>query len=352
MWFSDLTTVTAAAEVIEPASLTELLHAVDRCRRDMYDGDYVFNVYDETLDQLLEEEEMFTPRPVSLELAPDLSILNLELPLATDVAAQEECEVAAILAPLLLRMGAVLADFSAEGFTTMTLYRASIAIRPRGLTVGQALGMGSDLLLLWQASLGGRLTPLTAADLVRAKRTDLLVGQPESEWFEAKQAPYRLEDEREQIELAKDASALANRPDGGLLVIGLVTRHRDGRDVVTRVRTQPLNLLKPRRYQQLLDRWIYPRLRDTVVEAVEIVPGRGLLMVLIPPQPEPLWPFLVSGAIVGKKILGNHFSLVRRRGDETVDDTAAVVHGLMVAGRAALAAAPKQTPLTREADDK
>lgn len=39
-------------------------------------------------------------------------------------------------------------------------------------------------------------------------------------------------------------SALANRPEGGLLIIGLVTRHQDGRDVVTRVRTQPVDLLR------------------------------------------------------------------------------------------------------------
>ena len=72
-----------------------------------------------------------------------------------------------------------------------------------------------------------------------------------------------------------------------------------------------------------------------LIEAVEIEPGRGLLMVFVPQQPEPLWPFLVCGTIISKKVLSNHFSLVRRRGDETADDTAAVVHGLMVAGRAA-----------------
>ena len=77
---------------------------------------------------------------------------------------------------------------------------------------------------------------------------------------------------------------------------------------------------------------------------MEVEPDRGLLMVMVPPQPEPLWPFLVSGAVVGKKLLGNHFLLVRRRDDETVDDTAAVVHGLMVAGRAALAGAPRRSP--------
>lgn len=112
-----------------------------------------------------------------------------------------------------------------------------------------------------------------------------------------------------------------------------------------------MNQLRPRRYRQSLDRWIYPRLRDPLVEAVEVEPDRGLLMVMVPPQPESLWPFLVSGAVVGNKVLGNHFLLVRRRGDETVDDTAAVVHGLMVAGRAALASAPRRSPGPAVADE-
>lgn len=128
----------------------------------------------------------------------------------------------------------------------------------------------------------------------------------------------------------------------GLLVIGLVTGRRDGRDVVIRLRAQPMDLLRPRRYQQSLDRWIYPRPRDVVMDAVEVEPGRGLLVILIPPQPEQLWPFLVCGAVVGEKVLGNHFSLVRRRSDETADDTAALVHGLMVAGRVALSGAPRE----------
>jgi hypothetical protein len=343
MWFEDQTTVAAAAEVIEPASLTELRRAVDRCRRDRYEGDYGFEIYDASIEQLAQSEDMFFPRPVSLELTDKCAILNLQLAISADERPQDRHEVASILAPLLLRLGVKFVDFAVDRQMTATVCLASVVINPRGLTVGEALAMGSDLLMLWEASANGTLTPGTAADLIRAQRAELLIGQSESEWFEAKQAPYRLGDVVEEIELAKDVSALANRPEGGLLVIGLVTRHRDGRDVVTRVRTQPINLLRRRRYRQSLDRWIYPRLRDVVVDLVEADPGRGLLVVLIPPQSEPLWPFLVCGAVVGKKVLGNHFSLVRRRGDETVDDTAAVVHGLMVAGRAALSSAPRTT---------
>src|SRR3954454_845282 len=58
-----------------------------------------------------------------------------------------------------------------------------------------------------------------------------------------------------------------------------------------------------------------------------------------PPQPDALMPFFVTGAIREGRIMGNHFSLVRRRGDETAITGPEAVHGLIVAGRAALAIA-------------
>jgi len=339
MWFFRHKIVAAAAEVIEPASLTELRRAVDRCRRGSEDS-YQFAIFDAPVDQLAQDEEIFIPRSVSLEFTDKDVILNFGFRIAPGDPVQDRRQMTDILTPLLLKTGARLVDVTVDQQKGVT--DCQVSINPRGLTVGEALEVGSDLLALWEASVGGTLTAETVADLIRAQHAELLIGQAENEWFEAKQAPYQLDNAAAAIELAKDVSALANRPEGGLLIIGLVTRHQDGRDVVTRVRTQPIELLRTRRYQQSLDRWIYPRLRDVVVETMEVEPGRGLLMVLIPPQPEPLWPFLVCGAVVGKKILGNHFSLVRRRDDETVDDTVAVVHGLMVAGRAALSDAPRQ----------
>ena len=342
MWFSSYTDVVAPAEVIEPASLTELRRAVDRCRRDRYEGDYSFAIYNAPPDQLAKDEEMFFSLPVSLELTETHTLVKVGLAFAAGEPPQNQHEVTSVLSPLLSRSGVKLVGFSMDEQMTATVYQVSISINPRGLTVGRALQVGSDILLLWEASIGGALTPATAADLIKSGRGDILIGQFESEWFEAKQAPYRMGDAVEEIELAKDVSALANRSAGGLLVIGLVTKHLGERDLVSRVRPQPMSLLVRRRYKQSLDRWIYPRLRDVLIDLVEMEPGRGLLTILIPPQPEPLWPFLVCGAVVGKKALGNHFSLVRRRGDETVDDTAAVVHGLMVAGRAALSNAPRR----------
>jgi hypothetical protein len=342
IWFFRFRTVAAAAEVIEPASLTELRRAVDRSRGESKDNTY-FQIFDAPVDQLERDEDRFISRPVSLEFIGKQVILKFGFRIAPGEPAQDRRQVTAILSPLLHRTGTSLVDVTVDQQIGIT--DCQVSINPRGLTVGEALEIGEDLLALWEASVGGALTPETVADLIRVRHADLLIGQAENEWFEAKQAPYQLGNAAAEIELAKDVSALANRPEGGLLIIGLVTSHHDGRDVVTRVRAQPIDLLKTRRYQQSLDRWIYPRLRDVVVETVEVEPGRGLLMVLIPPQPEPLWPFLVCGAVVGKKVLGNHFSLVRRRDDETVDDTVAVVHGLMVAGRAALSDAPRQAPI-------
>jgi hypothetical protein len=348
MWFSDQTTVVAALEVIGPASLTELRRAVARCRRDMYPGDYRFDLFDAPADQLASHEDMFLAEPISLTLGEERTTMTVALALASEEPAEGRDEVSELLAPILRRTATTIVEFSADEQTTATVQYLTVEVNARGRTVGEVIHLGFDLLQLWGAGVGGQLTPTTVADLIRAQRADLLVGTAENEWFEAKGAAYSLGDDLDEIELAKDVSALANRPEGGLLVVGLVTRKRAGRDVVVCARPQPLTSMRPGRYRQRLDKWIYPRLRDAVVEAVETGPGEGLLVILIPPQPEPLWPFLVSGAVVGRKYLGNHFSLVRRRGDETVDDPAAVAHGLMVAGRAALSVAPRQPPPSGE----
>ena len=76
------------------------------------------------------------------------------------------------------------------------------------------------------------------------------------------------------------------------------------------------------------------------------------MFILVPPQPDALVPFLVTGAIRDDQVLGGHFSLVRRRGDETAITQPEAVHGLMVAGRAALAVAVdrRQRGANRDSD--
>ena len=47
--------------------LTELNHALDRYRETMFEGDYELLLYDSPEEELRDEEEYLSPRPISLE---------------------------------------------------------------------------------------------------------------------------------------------------------------------------------------------------------------------------------------------------------------------------------------------
>jgi hypothetical protein len=343
LWFGeDGETIIGAAAVVEPAALSEMRRAIDRYRSTMYDRELDLEVYDEPAELIAEAPEFFQPRDVSLTFAHDRTLITITTAVALDEKRLDRWETTAVLYPVLSRHRATVVEFVEDRQIAATVYRMVVEISPRGRTVGHAMAIGADILHLWEAILHGGLTPATVVDLLRAQRPELLVGQPETVWFEAKQAPYRLDDPLQRIELAKDVAALTNQREGGLLVIGLATRKRRDVDVVAGVRPQPMELLSARRYRLILDRWVYPPPEELVIEAVEVEPDKGLLFILIPRQAEALHPFFVVGAISDGRLLGNHFSLVRRRGDETVATNAIAVHSLLVAGRAALATARRE----------
>jgi hypothetical protein len=337
LWFDDAGDLIGASQVVEQASITELRHALAKYREQEGVGDLRLRVFDAPEDVLAEDAESLPARPVELELAETGTFLVLVMALEPDVHF-DRAELTAILSPQLERHRVRTVQYEEDPQPVANLAYLTLEFNTRGRTVNDALTIGDDLYELWSASVGGSLTPNTVADLLRARRPELLIGQPESVWFEAKGGEYSIKDELPAHELAKDVSALANRADGGILVLGLVTRKRGGVDTVAKVQSLPLTQLAPGRYRGLLDRLIFPPPEDLVIETVETEPGRGVMFILIPPQPEVLPPFLVTGAIKDGKLLGNHFSLVRRRDDETVATGSAVVHGWMVAGRAALAA--------------
>jgi hypothetical protein len=62
--------------------------------------------------------------------------------------------------------------------------------------------------------------------------------------------------------------------------------------------------------------------------------GKGLLMVVVPPQPEVLKPFLVHGTVVRGRVEGAFISIVRRRGEGSIVTTPAAIHAMLVAGKA------------------
>lgn len=341
LWLGERNAIAGAAEAAEPASLTELNHALDRFRASMGDGDCELLVYDAPEEEAHSEEDALNPRPISLEFGGGHTFVVIHAAFEADVEF-DQAELAARLHPQLQRHRATLMPISEDVVGSAKFVRLTFEISPRGRSVGDALRIGDDLERLWLATLGGTLSPDTTHDLLLAERPELLIGQAESDWLECKGRAYCLKDPLQRFELGKDVAMLANRPDGGVLLIGLATKTQGDLDVIKKIVPQQMSEIRPASYRGAIARTIFPPPQDLKIEAIPIEPGRGILFVRIPPQPQALFPFLVTGAITDGKMLGNHFSLVHRRGDRGVATMPEEVHGLLVAGRIALNRAARQ----------
>lgn len=197
------------------------------------------------------------------------------------------------------------------------------------------LAFGQELLQLIQAGDGGELSLASAADLVRTGFGHLLEGQAESQWLDAKSAPYRLEKLGGRLELAKDVAAFANA-NGGLIVIGArAARERNGERITT-FGTLPLELVDLKQVRDVLADRVFPTVTGLDVRAVEREAGRGAVMVHVPPQSSSAQPFLVRGADTGTQLDGVMIALPVRHGQDTIWADLSTIHGFLTAGRLAL----------------
>ncbi|MDT7043089.1 ATP-binding protein [Candidatus Nitronereus thalassa] len=133
-----------------------------------------------------------------------------------------------------------------------------------------------------------------------------LIGATEDELLECKKSPYQLDQEDQKLELAKDVSALAN-VRGGYIIIGARTEKTLAQliaDEVTEVHPFPQNLVDIERYFNVLKSFVYPRLEDIKIKWFVSAqnPGKGIVSIYIPKQPQVLWPFLITKNIeeIGK----------------------------------------------------
>lgn len=160
-----------------------------------------------------------------------------------------------------------------------------------------------------------------------------LIGQPESEWLEAKRRPYDLQKSPQRIELAKDVAALANA-DGGILIFGFSTAKNGGRDVITKVESVSLKQVSKRRYLQTIRTRIFPMPQG--VEVVTLGKGQaGLAYVRVPRQREELKPFFMKDALTKGGVKATSLVIPVRVGAHVEYDSPEAIHGLIVAGRAA-----------------
>lgn len=204
----------------------------------------------------------------------------------------------------------------------------------RGRTVASLVADGLDLAALVEAT-SGQLTPATLCDLVRAGHPDALLGQQESPWLEVKRQHYDLQSDYGKIRLAQTVSQFANSDAGGVVVIGLETKKRDGVDTIHAVTAMVHDRDIRRKYVQAIGHRIYPPIDDIRVEMVN-AHGGDLVLIVIPPQAEELKPFLVHGSIVDGRTQGTFISIVQRRDDEAVSSHPATIHSMLAVGRAFL----------------
>lgn len=220
----------------------------------------------------------------------------------------------------------------------------------RPMKAAQLLSAGRDGLALLNSIKREALNLESALGLLRAGQPHLLIGLPESDWFEVKSQPYGLKApdskvaEAAKIELAQDVARFANSPCAALLVVGLATNKQDGTERVSRVSPTKLVVLDVQQYRDVLDHRIYPPIEGLEIFQVDLGNGRGLLVVHVPAQPEEYRPFLVHGTVAAGQIEGAFISIVRRRGEGSIPTTAAQIHSTLAAGRAFLRGSSSETP--------
>jgi hypothetical protein len=199
-----------------------------------------------------------------------------------------------------------------------------------------AIRIGQEAVALLRAHQGGTVGLSSAADLVRSGMAPVLIGQRECLWLDAKRQPYGLDQDRHRFELAKDVAAFANGV-GGLILIGASTETIRSGERLAEINPIPLRLVDVQRMRDVLDRWVFPVVEDLEIDVIQVGDNRGLAYIYVPPQPEERRPFLVVGAEVGGKVVSVFVSVPTRRDDDTHYRDVAALHGLLLAGRLALA---------------
>jgi hypothetical protein len=166
--------------------------------------------------------------------------------------------------------------------------------------------------------MGQQLSTADCTAILKGGDFEQFIGAMESDEFECKAEPYRLEDKRQKFELAKDVSSLANAR-GGMIVIGLETE-RDAvlsGDVVTGWRLLDEGSINTSQYQDVLNSWLYPRLQTT--PEIKWFPSRadqskGVVSISISNQPSQWRPFLITKSV-------NQMAPNRQRCSATLNDS-------------------------------
>jgi hypothetical protein len=337
----------APLAVVKDASLTSLRHAVDRYNRHFGASadPILMSISDDAPETF--DTDFAAYIDIQLSVSPDAIAVVLER--GTHELERPE-PVARLLRPLLKKCHGTLSRVMPIDSPRGSSVEVTVEISSRGRTVGDALAIGEDIGLLLEAAFAtGPLRAATAAELIRTGHHEVLIGQPESDWLDAKGRLYELGAVGNFL-LAGDVAAFANA-SGGVIVIGLRTSQTRGQDIISRSRLVDLANFNLAKHHAVIRDWIYPRPRGVRFDLViaETDPEKGLVVIEIPEQPEALKPFFVRRAQLAGRVRTEHLALPVRVGDATSHWELAELHSLIIAGRAALA--QSRAPTAEEPGD-
>jgi hypothetical protein len=255
----------------------------------------------------------------------------VENPVFTEIS-----DAADIIRPMLSEHGCVVVEETeVDG---PPVWGFSFIIRPSDtLRIGELISIARAVDALLERPTARYGTPVGALSLIRTGAVQALVGQPESQWLEAKRKGYGLQSDGQKHELALDVAALGNTNSGGLILIGLSTqKNAAGQDIIVGAPGCSPGSLLPEPYAEAIKHRVVPSIEGLAIDVVELA-GRNYLYILVPPQSSYVQPFLVRGGLLeGGKVGGAAFTIPHRVGSSKWSMSAEAVHSLLVAGRAAL----------------
>lgn len=214
-------------------------------------------------------------------------------------------------------------------------WRARFAIPARGRTVADAATIGHEAIAILEAFDGGDPSREALVSILRAGQATALLGLSEGQLLEAKRS-FHMPDAKAEHELAKDVSAMANSPCGGVIVFGLATKTTAGTDVISAVHLM-VPSGQPRKVLSVLNRRVFPPIEQLDVflapsHSSAQPTGSHLLVINVPPQPDELRPFLVVGQELNGKVHGNYLAIFQRHGEDIFASSPASVHAVVSAG--------------------